>query len=223
MKGIPLATAPDWGQVEAVRPLLDGRACVVIGSAPLVTRHAHVGEDECVIAVNGGISSTLRVVDLWVVGSKLWDAPMQRNARPLHRQMLEQATGRTVRHTLLLRGPKAATEPHTLAVLADLRCQVQHWSVLDKPTKRQVERQLCDRVHDDAPCSSGILAAAVALWCGAFVRLEGFSLKAGYHYLKQTPPAWWRDHVEADRRALVALRAHYGNKLSGALVEAVAA
>lgn len=222
---IPLATAPDLSQVERVRPLLEGRACVVIGSAPIQTRRAEVAEDELIVAVNGGIGSAPGVIDLFIVGSKAWDKPMQRDARPLHKQMIEQAAGRTVRHALLLRGPSEATEGHTLAVLRTLRCTVDSWSVLDKPTKLQMERDWCGRVSEKEPCSSGILAVAIALFCGASVRMVGFSFKPGYHYLRdrKNPPTWWRNHVDADRRAIGRLRAFYGAKLSGDLVEAVAA
>lgn len=224
MMTIPLATVPDLSQVERVRPLLEGRACVVLGSAPLSTPTADVADDELIVAVNGGIGAAPREVDLFVVGSKHWDKPMQIEARPLHKQMLQQAAGHAVWHALLLRGPKEATEGHTLAVLQQLRCAVVEWSVLDKPTKLFMEQSLCGRVSDKEPCSSGILAVAIALSCGASVRMVGFSWKPGYHYLRRpNPPTWWRSHVEADRRALVALRARYGAALSGALVEAVAA
>lgn len=221
--GLPLATVPDLSQVERVRPLLYGRNCVVLGSAPLSTPKAEVEADDVLVAVNGGIGVAPRTVDLFVVGSKPWDKPMQVDARPLHKQMLQQAAGHTVRHALLLRGPKEATEQHTLSLLKTLRCSVEAWSVLDKPTKLFMEQTLCAR-RESEPCSSGILAVAVALYCGAAVRMVGFSLSPGYHYIRHKhPPSWWRNHVEADRRALVALRHQYGSLLSGELVQAVAA
>ena len=222
--GLPMATSPDLSQVERVRPLLYGRNCVVLGSAPLSTPYADVSNDEVIVAVNGGIGSLRRrPVDLFVVGSKQWDKPMQVDARPLHKQMLQQASHSTVRHALLLRGPKEATEHHTLSLLHTLRCSVESWSVLDKPTKLFIEQTLCAR-REAEPCSSGILAVAIALYCGAAVRMVGFSLSPGYHYIsRKHPPTWWRNHVEADRRALVALRSAYGSLLSGELVEAVAA
>jgi hypothetical protein len=57
--------------------------------------------------------------------------------------------------------------------------------VLDKTTKRWIEGELCDRRDDKKPCSSGVLAVAMALYAGAAaVRLVGFSFSPGYHYLK---------------------------------------
>jgi hypothetical protein len=117
------------------------------------------------------------------------------------------------------------SEAWTLARLDKLGCRYGSWSVLDKLTKRWMEGEICGRTDDKAPCSSGILTAAIALWCGAAsVRLVGFSFTAGYHYLPgQSAPPWWRNHVDADRRAIQALRQRYGVRLTGDLVQAVAA
>lgn len=221
---LPLAMNPDPLQVERMRGLLEGRACVVVGSAPLKTQFADVSETEVVVAVNGGISSVARAVDLWVVASRRQDRPGSGQIKPLHKTMLHQAKGRTVGHVLLLRGPKEATEKDTLAMLQILACRYGTWSVLDKPTKRWLESEICARTEKE-PCSSGILATAIALWCGAAaVRLVGFSLKPGYHYLpNERGQSWWRNHVPADRRALRALQARYGAQLSGAILEKVAA
>ena len=121
----------------------------------------------------------------------------------------------------MLRGPDKATEQDTLAALTRLACTVEAWSVLDKPTKQWLEHTLCGRPGDKEPCSSGILATAIALWCGAAsVRLVGFSFTPGYHYLpKERPQAWWRNHIAADRRALQTLRGRYGAQLSGAILK----
>lgn len=221
-------TTPDPLQLERLRPFLEHRACVVVGSAPLPTPYAEVQHaDECVIAVNGGISSLPpdRVADVWFVGSKLSDGNALQY-RPMHALMLEQARKRTVGHIVLLRPPDRATEAFTLAQLDKLKCRYGSWSCFDKPLKRHLEGELCGRVDDKQPCSSGILATACALSCGAAsVRLVGFSLKPGYAYLpnERNPPTWWRDHVHSDARALNILRARYGDTLSGDLVEAVAA
>lgn len=224
MKPLPMATVFDPLQVERVRELLEGRACVVVGSAPLQGRHADVTETDIVIAVNGGISSVARAVDLWVVASRSQDRPGSGRIKPLHKTMLQQAKARTVGHVLFLRGPKEASEGDTLAALKDLGVRYHAWSVLDKSTKRWLEMRLCARLEKE-PCSSGILATAIALWCGAAtVRLVGFSLKPGYQYLpKERGQSWWRNHVRADQRALRALQARYGAMLSGVILEQVAA
>jgi hypothetical protein len=185
-----------------------------------------VADSDVVIAVNGGISSVPRAVDLWVVSSRPQDRPGYAAIKPLHRAMLDQAKGRTVGHVLMLRGPKAkdASERDTLAALDIRKCRYNTWSVLDKPTKLWLETKLCARIHDK-PCSSGILATAIALYCGAAsVRMVGFSFTPGYAYLpKQRGASWWRNHVDSDRRALRALQARYGSTLSGDILEKVAA
>jgi hypothetical protein len=224
MTGLPLALVADVAQVDQLRPLLEARSCVLVGSAPLSAPVA-VAPDDVVVAINGAISSAPRC-DVWFVGSKAHDKPKHHAfMRPLHRLMLEQARGRHVPHAVFLRGPKVASEPYTLKTLRQLDCTIDAWSVIDKPTKRWLEGELCARRDDKQACSSGILAAACALWCGAAsVRLVGFSLAPGYNYItEKRPPSWWRDHVESDRRALVALRQRYGSMLCGSLVEAVAA
>lgn len=221
---IPLATVADEAQVERLRPQVEGRACVLVGSAPMSGR-VTVEADDVVVPINGGISSAPRA-DVWFLGSKEQDKPSNHlYMTPLHRQMLEQCRGRRAGHVVLLRGPKRPTEAYTLDTLRRLSCAVDSWSVFDKPTKLWIERNLCDRKKDTHPCSSGVLAAACVLWCGASsVRLEGFSLAPGYHYVTvERPKTWWRNHVEADTRALVALRARYGAALSGSILDTVAA
>lgn len=227
MTPLPLAKTPDVSQVERVRDLIEGRDCVVVGSAPLKSAHADVSDSEIAIAVNGGISSVARAVDLWVVASRPQDRPGSGQIKPLHKTMLHQAKGRTAGHVLFLRGPNAkdASEVHTLAMLDHLGCRYGTWSVLDKPTKQAMENELCARPKDKDPCSSGILATAIALHCGAAsVRMVGFSFTPGYAYLpKEKGQSWWRNHVRADQRALRALLARYGSMLSGDILQRVAA
>jgi hypothetical protein len=222
---IPIALTPDVTQVDALRPFVAGRACVVVGSAPLPTKTAEVWSDDCVIAVNGGISSLPKAADVWVLNSKQQDRPGDPLLKPLHKTMLEQGRGRTAAHLLLLRGPKVASEGGTLATLNALGVTYQTWSVLDKTTKRWLEGAQCGRVRENHPCSAGILAVTLALVCdAASVRMVGFSFTPGYHYLPRARPgSWWRDHVEADKRALKTLRATYGPRLVSPLLEKVAA
>jgi hypothetical protein len=222
---IPIPSAPDMRQIERVRPLVEGRACVVVGSAPLATQTADVRPAECVIAVNGSISSLPGAADLWVLNSKQQDRPKDPALKPLHKAMLKQGKNRTAGHLLLLRGPSVASEGFTLAALDGHGTQYQSWSVLDKVTKRWFEGQVCARVRDSKPCSAGLLTVAIALWCGAaHVRMVGFSFAPGYHYLPNEDPAyWWRDHVEADQRAIRALLAAFEGRISGPILQQVAA
>lgn len=224
MTPLPLAKVADPSQVERVREFIAGRTCVVVGSAPLAQSAADVSDTDVAIAVNGGISSVARAVDLWVVASRPQDKPGSGKIKPLHKTMLQQAKGRTVGHVLFLRGPKDASEGDTLAALRDLGVTLSTWSVLDKPTKLWMEAMLCARAEKH-PCSSGILATAIALWCGAAsVRMVGFSFTPGYHYIrKERPAAWWRNHVTADQKALRALQKRYGSTLIGEILAQVAA
>lgn len=221
-----LPTVPLRAQVEALRPYVRGRMCVVVGSAPLQTPSAVVEPNECRIAVNGGIASLpSRTADVWVLNSKAQDRPGSPDLHAMHKLMLEQARNAATDHLLLLRGPKVASEDETRKALFQRGATWNSWSVLDKPTKRWMEGETCGRVDDAQPCSSGILAVACVLWCeAASVRLVGFSFKPGYHYLpKVRPHGWWRNHIAADTHAIKVLRACYGARLSGALVEQVAA
>lgn len=220
---IPIPTSPDPSQAERLRPFVDGRACVVLGAAPGPA--PSVSADEILIPVNGAISRLARVPDIWIVGSKYHDRADRINFRPLHKMMIEQAMGRSVGHLLLARGPEKATEAATLALLAKLHCTYQSWSVFDKVNKLAIEQHYCGRVDVKQPCSSGLLAVALCFATGAAsVRMAGFSFQSGYFYIKQKQaPGWWRGHRDSDKRAIAALRARYGEKLSGDLVEAVAA
>jgi hypothetical protein len=218
---IPLAVVADVGQLEALRPVLDGRPCVIVGSAPLKTAKAETRDGECVVAINGAASSVEKA-DLWALNSKLQDAegkdwPM----RPLHRTMLMQGKGRSVGHVVLLRGPKYATEDATLGWLDRAGCAWASWSVIDKPTKLWFEQKHCGRKGEGEPCSAGIFIAALAFWLGAAsVRLLGFSFRPGYHYMKG---ATHRGHVEADKRALKILRRQLGDRLDLSSVPELAA
>jgi hypothetical protein len=162
-------------------------------------------------------------IDLWIVGSKPYDRIGSRAPTgDLHWKMLDQARGRRVARAVFLRQPKIASEGYTLQQLQQRDCGVQSYSCLDKPTKRWLETAYCGRIEKQ--CSSGILAAAIAFHCeAASVTLEGFSLNPGYHYLKASPKAFWRDHVPEDRRAIAFLSERYGDRLRGELVEMVVA
>jgi len=224
MNPIPLSTVADQSQVEALRPFVEGRSCVVVGSAPLSTRYAAVQPYETTIAVNGGISSLPNIADVFVLNSKAQDEAFNMMT-PRHRLMLKQAKNKRAGHVVLLRGPKIASERFTLAALKPIGCEYSTWSVLDKPTKGFIEHAVCARPRPDdkEPCSSGLLAVALVLSCGAIsVRVIGFSFRPGYQYDSTES---YRGHVHADRRALVALRERFGPRLHicGCLLKKVAA
>jgi len=221
---IPIRVEPAVDQLAAIAAVVRDRRVAIVGSAPRAIEGPEPLEvDELAIPVNGGISSTSGSIALWIVGSKPYDGPGH-PVRDLHRLMLDQATGRSIAHVVFMRQPAIASEGLTLNVLERRRVTIASYSVVDKPTKYWLETELCARLEKQ-PCSTGIFAAAAALWCdAAHVRLVGFSLAAGYHYIRRpSPPAAWRDHVDADARALVALRARFGARLRGDVLKAVCA
>lgn len=196
---LPIPKHADLAQVERIRPLVEGRACVVVGSAPLPTPTVEVDVCDVVIAVNGGISSLQmeRIADLWVLNSKLQDRPGERDVKPMHRHMIRQGAGRACEHLLMLRGPVVQSESFTLATLAKLGATVNTWSVLDKVTKLAFETEHCGRVHPKRPCSAGLLTVAMALVLGAeSVRMVGDLAEAGL----SLPPARTADAVVAGPR-----------------------
>jgi hypothetical protein len=215
VNALPLSIAPDVSQIDRFGDLLRGQACAIVGAAPLRTPRAELEAGERVICVNGSISSVGSAPDLWLLNSS-------ENRSALHLRMLQQAAGREARHVAFLRGSKVPTEPASIRHLHRVRCAIGGWSVIDKPIKRWLEESICDRPPRGVKpaCSSGLFAAALALWCGAArVRLIGFSWKAGYHYVT-VPRSVRRGHVDADRRALAALEARYPGRLAGALIAA---
>lgn len=219
-----ISQVPNKAQIERFLPVFAGQACVVVGSATLTTPYAQILPGEFVVAVNGSISSVPPEVvpDLWLLNSKADKRGWTTQLRVLHGQMLAQGRDRAVNHVALLRGPKYETEWITLEQLRAMRCTYQSWSLIDKPIKFWLEQEVCDRKHEKAPCSAGMFAVALALWCGAAsVRLVGFSWHVGYHYLPNVDlPAQWRGHVDADKKALAALQRDFPGQVSGALVEA---
>jgi len=216
----PIPTHPVPSQLERLRPFIEGRDCLVVGSAPLPTEHAQDRPGEVVIAVNGGISSCAGIPSVWFVNSKQQDRPGDKNLTPLHKRMMEQATNRRVHHIVLLRGSKVASEEGTFERLDQLCVRRESWSLLDKTTKAHVESILCDRnLGEKRPCSSGLLAVAVAFWCGASnVRMEGFSWSPGHHY-KLPQPIQKRWHDVADKRALKELYQRFGDRLQTTLLK----
>jgi len=212
---VPLTTTPDKAQLQAFGAIVANRRCVVVGSAPLPTKHARTDPSEVVICVNGAISSVSGVPDVWVLNSKP-------SAASLHLTMCRQGANRAVKHVAFLRSPIRPTEDESLARLRKSGASLESWSVIDKPVKRWLEYEICDR-QDHSPgvntaCSAGIFTAALALWSGASrVRLVGFSWSAGYHYLPKLQTI--RGHVDADQRALRVLADRYPGLLIGAIVK----
>jgi hypothetical protein len=193
--------------------MLQGRHCVVVGSAPLQTR-VTVNATDYVVAVNGGIASC-PIVDAWVLNARSQqDAATCGSKAWLHRAMLEQGRGRRVEMLVLAsKGAGAVfTAQHRLS---GLRVSARRVRAIENDERREMETQAGarDGSMKEHALSLGLFAAC---WCfleGAeTVRLEGFSWAGGYAYLPDTPiPV--RGHAAGDKQALGRLAARYPERL----------
>jgi hypothetical protein len=207
---------------------LTGRACVVVGSAPLAAPIV-LSADEFVVGVNGGVSSVPRV-DAWVVNSRNNDAAAWSPAqRRLSKLMLAQAAGRTIPLAVFLskhdEGP-----PWTLKFLKGQKTTVGRWIALNGDERRAMETAVGARTRDLAKhaLSAGLTAAA---WCfseGAeTVRLEGISWTTGYQYLPgevipvRAPAQGGRGHAHGDKEAIRLLTGRYPGRLLHSLISEV--
>lgn len=194
------------------RPL-EGRRCLVLGSAPL-PNGLIVDAREYVVAVNGGISSW-PLVDAWVVNSRniassSWSPPMRAHST----LMLQQAAGRRVPLAVFLTKHDDAHE-WTLKFLAKQRTEVLEAIVIHNEGRRELEARAGARTPDMTKyaLSAGMFAVA---WCfhrgAATVRLEGFSWEAGYNY-QPGVRVNTRGHVTGDKEALRRLERMYPERL----------
>ncbi len=201
-------TAPE--QLAAV---VKGRACVVVGAAPLAAPFNQ--GDVVVVGVNGGISSTVRC-DVWVVNARSAnDATVGGRKGRLHRLMVEQAAGRDVPLAVFLTKDERAG-PHLRQVLA--RQQTRVGTVLELAQPERVGLETAAGARDGSlekhALSAGLSATALCLLAGAAsVRLVGFSWTPGYAYAPKDPAVTARGHEHGDKVALRLLEARYGAQL----------
>lgn len=193
--------------VASLRRFLRGRRVVVLGSAPLKAPLV-IGDDEVVVAVNGGISSFSRC-DVWVVNA--WGERVPGNSEKHHR-MIAQGKNRKVGLVVFLSrthdavrfsGPRLAAQGVTWDTSADIQ----------QTTRVAIETGAGARKKalSNNALSAGFFAACAALVAGATrVRLEGFSWEGGYAY---HPGPEVRGHVGGDKIALTSLVAVHGTKL----------
>lgn len=201
-----------------IQALLDGRPCLVLGSAPL-TAEPRLGRGERLVVVNGAVSSTRRRPDVWVVNSRTDPYPSWGPERiALNDTMLAQAAGRaldTVAFLIREDGADAVTR-HRLDAQGT---RYAHTVAISKSEREWIERYVGARTaateRAKEALSAGLFAVALALWAGAGpVRMEGFSWRAGYHYLPDRAlPDDMRAHRGGDRIALRALTARYRTRL----------
>lgn len=194
-----------------LRTLVGGRACVVVGAAPLLSPLV-VATSEYVVAVNGGISSAPRV-DAWVLNSRTSLPPSWGMARrTLGQLMLRQGADRQVPLLILL------TKDDDASVVTPrvLRAQgTEAGSVLEVGAieRTDIEVAAGARTGDMSKhaLSAGLFAVALLFWAGAAtVRLEGISWVGGYAYT-DTPVI--RGHLVGDQLALVRLLARHADAL----------
>lgn len=210
--------------VEEIRARLAGRRCLVVGSAPL-DGPIVPGDDECIVAVNGGMSSVPGVIDLWLLNSRRKPYESWGPERvALNEHMVCQGAGRTVRTVAWV---TVDDEPED-AMVARLRAQRTEYAqgcVIARTTRERIEtvsgaRTPAMRKH---ALSAGMFAVALCFWSGAAaVRMVGFSWRAGYAYLPGVElAAVTRGHIEGDRLALEQLLARYGDRLEQTLTPGV--
>lgn len=206
--------------IKLLRYVVHDRPVAVVGSAPLKEKLAR-REGEIVLAVNGGIGSTVGPVDIWQVNSRSsqfeqWGPGRKRLAT----LMLKQGAKRDVGLLLFIAREQEAP-PTTRKILGGQKTTWRYEAtILQASERRQLEEATGARTEamkKDA-MSAGLTAACYALYAGAAaVRLVGFSWLPGYEYLPgERIDA--RGHVRADQRALVNLLARYAGRVEHDLV-----
>jgi hypothetical protein len=201
--------------IDALHRQLAGKSVSVLGSARLGADAELLGDDDYVVAVNGGISSVVGNPDVWVVNSRSaqfqqWGPTRVRLATLMLRQGAQKAVPEVV---FLAREQEAP--PVTLQILRQQGTTVGHWTSISQTDRRYLEYDAGARLDPQAKdaLSAGTTAAALCLLAGAAeVRLLGFSWSPGYAYLPgERIDA--RGHVRADQTALALLRRRYGTRL----------
>lgn len=201
--------------IDALAATLAGRSVSVLGAARLTTDADLLGDDDYVVAVNGGISSVVGAPDVWVVNSRSAQFQQWGPSRVrLATLMLRQGSRRQVPEVVFLAREQEAPAV-TLQILRQQGTAVGHWTTILQADRRYLEHDAGARLDPQAKdaLSAGVTAAALCLLAGAAeVRLLGFSWAPGYAYLPgERIDA--RGHVRADQTALVLLHRRYGTRL----------
>lgn len=191
---------------------LAGRVCLVVGSAPTSTPIV-AARPECVLAVNGGISSVPHA-DIWLVNARGTMGEWGPELRALHVDMLRQGQNRTVDLVVLLTKHEEAAG----FTLQRLRKQATRWATvieIHNERRRDLETEAGAR---DASMTREALSIGMFAVCWAFlngaasVRMEGFSWEPGYAY-RPGEPFKVRGHKAGDKQALVRLLERYQGRL----------
>lgn len=211
--------------MEALRDIwqeaLQGRPCVVVGSAP---GPVSVASGEAVVVVNGAISSVSGVPDLWFLSGRSRPVNWGSDRVRWNQVMVSQGTNRHVRcivwREILAGGVQAMTRR-----LAEQGTTFDRDVGLSLDWRRTLETTTFpERAHyagQGGPrplgLSMGLLAVVMAVWAGApRVRMAGFSWRAGYAYLTTGGPIV-RGHLQADEDGLARLVVRYGDRIQHTL------
>lgn len=191
--------------------MLGARDVVVLGSAPLSPHELVIIQNaDKLICVNGSISSTARIPDVWVLNSRHYDDIVYTNPKrwpeerkQLHEAMMAQAANKRARHILFLL--KSYTPNQTIARLRQQNTRWRGQTVFSADQKTAlVQRAGVHKFPTAFNISAGLFGACLALRCkAASVTLCGFSFTDGHAYLPDATQH--RFHIAQDQEAIADL------------------
>jgi hypothetical protein len=200
---------------------IKGKLAIVVGAGP-VDEKVEVSDKHIVIAVNGGIFSTVGPVDVWVVNSRTdpW-ASWGPDRVALAKLMLKQAKERQVRLAVFLAREDSAPAV-TLQMLKKQGTQVLDYVALTQLERHDLEYRAGarDTTMGHNAVSAGCTAVCLAFVAGAAaVLMRGFSWEPGYANLESAAnkKLHTRGHEGADKKGFAGLTARYGTRLENPL------
>ena len=206
---------------STIMRILRANHVTVVGSAPLsAEEHLHIEHAGKLVCVNGSISSTSRIPDVWVLNSHHYDSarymdPLawSEERKALHEAMMQQSRGRSVRHVLFLL--KDDSPEQTILRLREQGVTWRAYTALNPGQKLDVVTRAGVKTFSTAlNISAGLFGLCLALNSGAaHVNLVGFSFGNDYAYLSSVPPDT-RKHISQDQVALSDLAANHGSRFS---------
>lgn len=207
-------------ELPALRPIVEGKRCLVIGSAPLESE-MHVETGDCLIVVNGAISTfTHWAPNIWILNArKNPELGWSNTRRFLNATMQQQGAGRHVGALVTL---PIGLPGDSEATLERLQRQGTTWNLWVECSRAVRERvtfdagAFRDRDSSRLGTSAGLFGVCLAAWLGArAIELHGFSFTAGYAYLPADQvPVNSRGHVRGDKAAIANLVTR-GVKMTG--------
>ena len=198
--------------LTTIKRILRAHDVTVVGSAPLSNHEIKkIESSDRLICINGSISSTTRVPDIWVLNSRHYDDELYTDPnrwpeerKRLHEEMLKQSIGRKARHVLFVL--KSYTPNQTIQRLKDQGTSWRGQTVLSPGHKTDLVRSLgVNKFSTAFNISAGLLGACISLYSKAkSVTMCGFSFNNNYQYLSSVPSDT-RKHIPQDKEALADL------------------